>query len=97
MKIIWSPLAIERLEEISDFISYGKPSAAAKWMDSIFARIDLLKSNPAMGRHVPEIDAPSIRDLIFGNYRIIYRFADGLIRILTIRRCSQQLSDKDIG
>ena len=36
MKIIWSPLAIARLEEISDYIARDNPSAAIKWLDSVF-------------------------------------------------------------
>jgi len=96
MKVIWSPLAIERIEEIFDFISYDKPSAANKWIDYIFDKIDLLKSNPEMGPLVPEIEAPSIRELILGNYRIIYRCTGDIIRILTGRNCRQQLSVKDI-
>jgi toxin ParE1/3/4 len=97
MKILWSPLAIDRMEEISDFIAYDKPSAAHKWINSIFNKVELLKANPEMGRLVPEIETPSIRELIFGNYRIIYRHAGDSIKILTVRNCSQQLSVKNIG
>jgi len=96
MKVLWSPLAVERMEEISDFIAYDKPSAADKWIDSIFNKVKLLKANPEMGRLVPEIETPSIRELIFGNYRIIYRYSGDTIRILTVRNCSQQLSVEDI-
>jgi toxin ParE1/3/4 len=96
MKILWSPLAVDRLEEIFDFIAYDKPSAAGKWIDSIFSKVELLKSNPDSGRVVPEIETPSIREVIFGNYRIIYRHTGDSIKVLTIRNCRQLLEDKDL-
>ncbi|MFH0918979.1 MAG: type II toxin-antitoxin system RelE/ParE family toxin [Fibrobacterota bacterium] len=96
MKIIWSPLAVERLEEISDFIAYDKPSAAGKWIDSIFGKVELLKFNPDLGRVVPEIETSSIRELLFGNYRIIYRHTGNSINVLTVRSCRQLLEDKDL-
>lgn len=37
MKIIGAPLAIERASEIAEYIAQDKPSAAEKWIDTIFA------------------------------------------------------------
>ena len=55
MRIIWSPLAVERMEKIFDHIVYDSPSAAKKWIDDIFDKVDLLKHNPELGRVVPEL------------------------------------------
>ena len=85
MKIIWSPLAVERMEEISDYIAYDKPLAANKWINNIFNKVELLKNNPKMGRIVPELNIDTIRELIFGNYRLVYRFDMKSIIILTVR------------
>jgi addiction module RelE/StbE family toxin len=85
MKIIWAPLALERIEEISDCISYDSPSAASNWIDSLFSKVEMLKSNPEIGRVVPEIEIQSIREVIFGNYRIFYRYEKRMVRILTVR------------
>ena len=35
MRIIWSPLAIDRASEITDYIAQDKPSAAEKWIDTV--------------------------------------------------------------
>jgi addiction module RelE/StbE family toxin len=96
MKIIWSPLAVERMEEISDYIAYDKPLAANKWINNIFNKVKLLKNNPKMGRIVPELNIDTIRELIFGNYRLIYRFNMKSIIILTIRNSKQLLTFEDI-
>jgi plasmid stabilization system protein ParE len=96
MRIIWSLLAVERIEEISDYIADDNPSAANKWVDSVFEKVEMLKGNPQMGRVVPELNVPSIREIIFGNYRIIYRHEQKLLIILTVRSFRQILPIKDV-
>jgi len=96
MKLLWAPLAIDRLEEICDYISYDKPSAAEKWIDSIFEKVGLLRSTPGMGRLVPELETSNLRELIIGNYRIIYQSTKDTVTILTVRNIKQKFSIKDI-
>ncbi len=97
MKIIWSPLALDRLTEISDFISLDKPNAAIDWIDSIFNSVDNLESFPESGRQVPELENKNYRELIIGNYRVIYKLTESQIQILTVRRCSQLLTPEDLS
>jgi plasmid stabilization system protein ParE len=73
MKIIWSPLAITRINEIVDYIAEDSPEAARKWVDEIFNKIERIEKFPLSGRLLPEIDRKDIREILFGNYRIIYR------------------------
>jgi toxin ParE1/3/4 len=91
MRLIWSPLAVERIEEIADYIASDSPRAADAWVDAVFDRIDLLKRNPEMGRIVPEIQARTIRELVFLNYRIIYRLTRTAIIVLSVRHFKQML------
>lgn len=49
MKIIWSPLAIDRASEIAEYISLDNPAAAKHWIDTIFKKVDLLKTSPGLG------------------------------------------------
>jgi toxin ParE1/3/4 len=96
MKIIWSPLAIERASEIAEYIAQDKPSAAEKWIDTVFTKVETLKSAPEIGRVVPEIRNSQFRELIYGNYRIIYRIEEKKISILTIRHGMQILPIDEI-
>ena len=96
MKIIWSPLAIDRTSEIAEYISQDNPAAAQKWVDKIFEKVDSLQFSPEIGRIVPEIERKEIRELIFGNYRIIYRLEKTNIFILTVRHSKQILPTDDI-
>ncbi len=96
MKIIWSPLAIDRASEIAEYIAQDKPSAAEKWIKTVFSKVEQLKSSPEIGRVVPEIRNDQIRERIYGNYRIIYRLEKTQISILTIRHGKQILPIDEI-
>ncbi|MBU4345519.1 MAG: type II toxin-antitoxin system RelE/ParE family toxin [Proteobacteria bacterium] len=96
MIIIWSPLAVDRASEITDYIAQDKPSAAEKWIDIVFSKVEQLKSSPEIGRIVPEINDNRFRELIYGNYRIIYRIETKQISILTIRHGRQILPINEI-
>ena len=96
MKIIWAPLAIDRASEIAEYISQDNPTAANKWIDNIFNKVEVLQSSPEIGRIVSEIARKEIRELIFGNYRIIYRLEKLSISILTVRHSKQILPIDEI-
>jgi toxin ParE1/3/4 len=96
MKIIWSPLAIDRASEIAEYIAQDKPAAAEKWINAVFLKVGQLKSSPEIGRVVPEIKNDQFRALIYGNYRIIYRLEKKQISILTIRHGRQILPIDEI-
>ena len=54
MELIWSPLAIERMTEIKDYISKDSQQAAVAWVESIFDKVENVKQFPYIGRIVPE-------------------------------------------
>ncbi|MBN1364071.1 MAG: type II toxin-antitoxin system RelE/ParE family toxin [Syntrophaceae bacterium] len=96
MKIIWSPLAIDRASEIAEYIALDKPAAADKWLNMLFSKVEKLASSPKIGRVVPEIEDEQFRELIYDNYRIIYRIEKKQISILTIRHGKQILPIEEI-
>jgi len=96
MRIIWSPLAVERAAEIAEYISRDNPTAAEKWIETVFSKVEQLKSFPESGRIVPEINSKDFRELIYGNYRIIYRAEKIQVSILTIRHGKQILPIDEI-
>jgi plasmid stabilization system protein ParE len=96
MKIIWSPLAVDRASEIAEYIARDKPSAAKKWITTVFSKVKQLESTPEIGRIVPEIGNDQFRELIYGNYRIIYHVEKKQVSILTIRHGKQILPIEEI-
>ena len=96
MKIFWSPLAIDRSSEIVDYIAQDKPTAAEKWISTVFSKVEQLKASPEIGRIVPELNNAQFREIIYGNYRIIYRIEKKQMSVLTIRHGKQILPIKEI-
>ena len=96
MKIIWSPLAIERVNEIVEYISFDNPTAAQNWIEKVFEKVKTLEVSPKLGRRVPEVERDEIREILFGNYRIIYHISVQTISILTVRHGKQILPTDEI-
>jgi toxin ParE1/3/4 len=93
----WSPLAISRLSEIAKYIALDNPVAAERWVNKIFALVEKLPDFPERGRMVPEINNKMIREVISGNYRVIYILEDREISILTVRHVKQVLSIEELS
>lgn len=96
MRVFWAPLAVERSENIFDFISKGNKTAANKVIERIFKKIETLSKYPERGRKVPEANREEIREVFEGEYRIIYRVESKKVFILTIRNFKQLLPDNDL-
>lgn len=96
MKIIWSPLAIDRASEIAEYIALDKPAAADNWINTLFSKVGQLMLSSKSGRVVPEIGDEQFRELIYGNYRILYRIEKKQVSILTVRHGKQILPIEDM-
>jgi addiction module RelE/StbE family toxin len=84
MKVIWSKESLNRLIEIEEFIAEDNPSRAVEFTDFLISQSSLIEKNPRIGRIVPEISDPDIRELIIKKYRLVYRIRKGKIDILTV-------------
>lgn len=96
MRLIWSPLAIDRISEIAGYIAQDNPAAAEKWVDKIFGLVERLYEFPQSGRVVPEINNKMFREIVSGNYRIIYKYEGQQVLILTVRHGKQILPVEEI-
>jgi addiction module RelE/StbE family toxin len=84
MKVVWSEQAWERLLEIEQFIGRDNPTAAARLVDNLIERGDGLSDRPEQGRRLPELPDSGLRELIVGNYRIVYRRVREAVEVLTV-------------
>ena len=64
MEVIWSPLALEKVGDIADYIALDKESAAKKWVNDIFDKAENIGAFPELGRLVPELNNPNYREII---------------------------------
>lgn len=93
VKIIWTGFAIEDLRSIHAYISQESKYYADKFIEKLISRIDQLAEYPQSGRIVPEFQNDSIRELIEGNYRIIYKINPDFIGIARVHHSSRQLKE----
>lgn len=94
VKIIWSDRSIEDINNIAEFIAKDSTKYAKIQVQRFFDRIEILIAHPYAGRIVPEINDKTIRELIIGNYRIIYRIvSEYQIDILTVHHSRRLLSN----
>ena len=91
VKIVWTEYALGDLKLIHEYISKDSKSYADKFIDKIVRRVGQLEAFPKSGRVVPEFYSEIIRELIEGNYRIVYRINPDYIGIARIHHSSRQL------
>ncbi|MBW8886835.1 MAG: type II toxin-antitoxin system RelE/ParE family toxin [Fibrobacteres bacterium] len=84
------------MEEIYAYIEKDSAANAAKWADRLMRKIEGIKDFPKAGRVLPELDSVSIREIVFGNYRIVYKVREETAFILTVRHFKQILPLKDL-
>jgi addiction module RelE/StbE family toxin len=82
--IRWAPQAADDLAAIRDFIARDSPQYARLVCQRIMAKIEQLTSFPLMGRVVPELENPAVRELIVAPYRIVYRVRADVVEVATI-------------
>ena len=86
MKVRWTDLALSRLIEIEAHIARDDADAAARLVDHIVDEGERLGDQPSIGRVVPELARAALRELLIGNYRLIYRVRSKTVEILTVSR-----------
>jgi toxin ParE1/3/4 len=98
MKILWTRESVHRLAELEEFIAKDSAERAVKFVDSIIAHAEeLLPGEPRIGRIVPEISNPALRELLYKKYRIVYRINRNNVEILTVFEGHRLLRIDEIG
>jgi plasmid stabilization system protein ParE len=96
MKLVWSPLAVDRALEAKAYIAADNPRAADKWASGLVNAVSKLKRHPKLGRVVPEVGLEEYRQIVYGNYRVVYRISAGTTFILTVRHFSRLLDLEEL-
>lgn len=91
MKVIWTPRAQQRLQEIQDYIARDQPDNALRWVARVLDRGERIGDQPRSGRVVPEYQREAIREVFAGDYRIVYRLRSQQVDVLTVRHGARLL------
>ena len=97
VQIRWTRQSIKDLTDIFEYISIDSKKYAKRQIVRIKAGSQILKTNPRVGKLVPELTKSDFRELIEGNYRIIYKVLnDKHVDILTVHHSARDLSRRKI-
>ncbi|SLM09717.1 Plasmid stabilization system protein [uncultured spirochete] len=94
--IVFSRYAEDDLSEIIKYYAEKNSQYALKLLDTLETRVQELRELPARGRIVPELAQQNIleyRELIEGNYRIIYVIQDSMVVIHAILDSRRNLEE----
>ena len=69
MRVTWSPLANEQVDDAVAYISQDNQFAAVEWLERLLDRVRSLASFPDSGRMVPETQREDIRAIIVSPFR----------------------------
>ncbi len=97
MKVIWTEQAAERLREIETFVACDDPGAAERLIDKLINRGDALTDHPDRGRRLPELPESGLRELLVGNYRIVYRRTPKTVEVLTVLEGHRLLRENELS
>ena len=84
MKIVWTDRAKRDVRNIRRYIASDSEVRAARFVEELFDAIKVTIENPMIGRVVPEFDNENVREVIYKNYRLIYRLGDDFIRVVMV-------------
>lgn len=91
-EIAFTEQALNDIDDIASYIGIDSVHYAALEVKKIYQKAETLELHPAIGRIVPELNIKSIREVIEGNYRIIYRIVNkDVVHILTVHHSRKQL------
>ena len=96
-EVRWTPQATSDLENAADFIAKNSPHYASLFVMDVLAAIGRLATFPRYGRVVPEVRNPAIREIILGNYRLVYRLKRESVEVLAIQHAARLLDPTRFG
>ncbi len=92
-EVVWAESALTNLIEIAEFIGRDSPTYASAFVARIIDAVDRAALFPRLGRRVPEFGDDLLREMIFQNYRIVYRIDGDVIGIAAVRHGAMLLPE----
>lgn len=91
MNVVWTHAARTQLRGIHDYIAASSSGYAKRMVERLMQRSKQLRQYPLSGEMVPEYNSPEIRELIEGNYRIIYHTQPERVDIIAVVHAARLL------
>ena len=92
-EVVWSPRSLADLGAIADYIGLDSEHYARLFVERVVAAVEMLAVFPEAGRVVPEYERHDLRELLFLNYRIVYRIKGNEVQIAAVVHGARLLPD----
>lgn len=90
--ITFSESAVQDMEDLlAYYADQAMPQVGSRLVAEIITEIELLSSQPRMGRMVPEFEQDFLLELIRPPFRIVYRVDRDQVRIVRVWRSERLL------
>lgn len=94
VQVNWTDSALQDLNDIGDYIAKDSLRYAEITVLRLFESVDILESHPLSGVMTPEFENETIRQIIRGDYRIVYNIINEFrIDILTVHNCARLITN----
>ena len=91
MKIVWTKSAVINLGNLKNYVAQDSEFYATELVTKIIDAIEKLDQFPRLGREVPEIKRDDIREIIYNNYRIIYKVERETLFVLAVIHAARDI------
>jgi plasmid stabilization system protein ParE len=78
------PQALDDVEAIRQYIERDSTHHADLVVQSLVEAVGRLEEFPRSGRVVPEFNRSDLREIVWGNYRVVYRLREAVVEVLTV-------------
>jgi toxin ParE1/3/4 len=75
-KIEWTEKASANLQAVHEYIAKDSKTYATRFVTALIRATTKLETMPRCGRMVPEFEKHGFREVIYHNYRIVYRIRE---------------------
>ena len=97
MRVDWSDLAHEQLDDAMAYIARDRPAMATRWLEQLLDAAQSLSDFPDQGKVVEGAKRDDIRELVVGPYRIIYRRDEDAVYITMVLYVRRHLDVEGLG
>ena len=96
-RLIWTNQALNDFDALLEYIALNAPVAARRFGEQLIAKVELLQSAPLLGSFIAEDESLTYREILQGNYRLIYRVSEDVVYLMTIHHAARLLDPRKIS
>lgn len=91
IRVVWTRQATEDVEAIKAYVARDSERYASLLAERLVAAVGRLELFPQSGRVVPEVGDDSLREALYGNYRLVYRLQAESVEVVTVHHAARLL------